>query len=155
MGYLDDALQQVVPGGDLTKPIAIAIGALIMKQMLGGGVRPGAFTGGAAAPAPAPAPTQDADAGGLFGGLGNLLNKFQQAGHGDTVNSWVSNGPNQPIQPAQIGNAVGQSTISDIARQAGMSEQDLLNQLSQVLPGLVDKLTPQGRMPDPSQWGRR
>jgi len=54
---------------------------------------------------------------------------------------------NAPIQPAQIGSALGQQTISDLARQSGMSEQQLLAQLAMVLPGLVDKLSPNGRLP--------
>ena len=84
---------------------------------------------------------------GLFGGLNDLVSKFQNAGHGDVVNSWVGAGPNQPIQPSQVGSALGQQTISDLARQAGVSEQELLNQLAQSLPGLVDRLSPNGRLP--------
>ena len=94
----------------------------------------------------------------MFGGLGGLLNKLTQAGHGDVANSWVSPGQNQPIQPSAIGSALGQTTIADLARHSGLSEQDLLAQLAQVLPGVVDKLTPNGSVPAPSQvasvWNR-
>jgi uncharacterized protein YidB (DUF937 family) len=96
--------------------------------------------------------------GGLSGGLGSLLERLTSAGHGDVANSWVNSGPNQPIQPGQPGSALGQTTVSELARHAGMNEQELLAQLSRVLPGVVDKLTPGGRVPDASeiatQFGR-
>ena len=85
--------------------------------------------------------------GGLVGGLGGLLDKLQNAGHGETVKSWLGPGQNQPIQPGQLGSALGQKTISDAAQQAGISEKDLLAQLAQNLPQFVDKLTPNGRIP--------
>ena len=134
MSFLDDALKGAVPGGDLATPIAIAAGALLLGKL---------FSGSSAAPAApspaAPAPQQFAPpGGGLFGGLNDLVQKFQTAGHGDVVNSWVAPGANAPIQPAQIGSGLGQQTISDLARQSGMSEQQLLAQLAMVLPGLVD-----------------
>ena len=79
--------------------------------------------------------------------FGGLLDKFKNAGHGQVVDSWVGKGPNQPVSPAQIQQSLGGTTIADLARQAGMSEDDLMAQLAQVMPDLVDKLTPQGRMP--------
>jgi uncharacterized protein YidB (DUF937 family) len=147
MGLFDDALKGAVPGGNLTAPIAVAAGALLLgKYMSGGSSQPA----GGAGPAPATAQT-----GGLLGGLNDLVQKFQAAGHGDAVNSWLGSGPNQPIQPAQIGTALGQKTIGDLARQAGISEQDLLNQLAQTLPGLVDRLSPNGRLPTQAELAGR
>lgn len=143
MGLLDDALDGALPGGGIAKPIAIAIGALLLRNMFSGG-------GSQPAPTPAPAPAGDPN-GGLFGGLQSLVEKFQNAGHGPAVQSWIGTGPNQPIQPAQVGAALGRQTIGDLARQAGVSEQELLNALSKALPGVVDKLTPQGALPSP--WG--
>jgi uncharacterized protein YidB (DUF937 family) len=138
MGLFDNALQSAIPGGNLAAPIAVAAGALLLGKL---------FSGSSAAPA-APAPQQFAPpGGGLFGGLSDLVQKFQTAGHGDVVNSWVGPGANAPIQPAQVGSALGQQTISDLARQSGLSEQELLAQLAQALPGLVDKLSPNGRLP--------
>jgi uncharacterized protein YidB (DUF937 family) len=90
-------------------------------------------------------PSQD---GGLVGGLGGLLDKLQGAGHGEIAKSWVGPGQNQPIEPGQLRSALGQTTVSDAAQQAGISEQDLLTQLSQYLPQFVDKLTPNGRIPN-------
>ena len=87
-----------------------------------------------------------------------MLDRLKQSGHADTANSWVGTGPNQPIPPAALGSALGQTTISDLARSSGMTEQELLAQLSHVLPGVVDKLTPNGTVPSQSQvasvWNR-
>ena len=75
------------------------------------------------------------------------MSKFQNAGHGEAVNSWIGKGPNQPIQPTQVGAALGPATISDLARRSGLSEQELLAQLAQALPGFINGMTPNGRLP--------
>jgi uncharacterized protein YidB (DUF937 family) len=136
MGLFDDAMKNAVPGGNLATPIAVAVGALVLGKLFSGGAAP------TAQPGTAPPAT-----GGLFGGLTDLVQKFQTAGQGNAINSWIGPGANAPIQPAQVGSALGQQTISDLARQSGLSEQELLSQLSLVLPGLVDKLSPNGRLP--------
>jgi uncharacterized protein YidB (DUF937 family) len=86
-------------------------------------------------------------AGGLLGGLGGLLDKLQKGGLGDVVNSWVGSGQNQPISPKQLSPALGPDIIKTLAQRSGLSEEELTKQLSQVLPGIVDKLTPAGRLP--------
>ena len=139
MGIFDDALKGVVPGGDLATPIAVAAGALLLGHLFGGK--------SAAPAAPAAPPTGSSSGGGLFGGLTDLVSKLQGAGHGPVVNSWIGQGANQPIQPSQLGAALGQQTISSLAQKAGISEADLLAQLSQALPGLINNLTPNGRLP--------
>ena len=63
------------------------------------------------------------------------------------VNSWVGSGQNQPVSPSQLGSALGPSILKTVSQLTGLSEDDLTKQLSQVLPGLVDKLTPNGRLP--------
>lgn len=133
MGMFDDA----VPGGNIAKPLLVALGALLVGKMMSGG-----GSGQPTSSAPAPANT------GLGGGLGGLLDKLTSAGHGGAVNSWLGSGPNTQIPPENLGSALGQTTISDLARNAGMSEQQLLSELSRVLPGVVDKLTPNGQIPD-------
>ncbi len=134
MGIFDEA----VPGGNISKPLMVALGALLVGKMLG--------VGGSAGSPQQAAP--QASGGGQFGGLGGLLDSLTKAGHGDTVDSWVKPGENRPIAPGSLGSALGSQTVSDLARQAGVSEQELLEQLSKVLPGVVDKLTPQGQVPD-------
>jgi len=94
-----------------------------------------------------PQPTSDAGAGGLLGGLSGLLNKLQLGRLGNVTNSWVGSGENQPVSPGQLGSALGPNIIKTLAQQSGLSEEELTKQLSQVLPGIVDKLTPSGRLP--------
>jgi uncharacterized protein YidB (DUF937 family) len=84
---------------------------------------------------------------GTQGGLGGLMAKFQQAGLGDVISSWVGSGENKPISGDQISQALGPDTISDLASKLGLNTGDAAGQLSQILPGLIDKLTPQGSAP--------
>jgi len=83
----------------------------------------------------------------LSGGLGDLLHQFQQNGQGDTANSWVGKGQNQPISPGDLANALGADQIDHLSAQSGMSRDELLNGLSQYLPKVIDQLTPDGRLP--------
>ena len=76
------------------------------------------------------------------GGLEGLLAKFQQGGMGDIAKSWVATGPNLPISPDQLGQALG----PDMLQQLG-GGKDMLGPLSQLLPQLVDGLTPEGKLP--------
>ncbi len=84
---------------------------------------------------------------GGVGGLEGLIAKFQQAGLGDVVASWVGTGHNQAISGDQLGQVLGNDTLSGLARQLGVNPGDLAGQLSSVLPGLVDQLTPNGHAP--------
>lgn len=81
------------------------------------------------------------------GGLVNILGSLQKAGLGDAVASWVSTGPNQPISPEQLQKGLGSAQIKELAQQAGMSENDAAGALSNLLPMVVDKLSPTGAMP--------
>jgi uncharacterized protein YidB (DUF937 family) len=86
------------------------------------------------------------NAGGL-GGLAGLVAKMQQGGLGDVVGSWVGTGQNLPVSPGDLGGVLGSDTVTNMANQLGLDNNDLLGQLSQLLPQVVDKLTPQGQMP--------
>jgi len=90
----------------------------------------------------------------LANGLGGLLDSFQRSGHGDIANSWVGTGENRSIAPHQLEEALGPDTVSELSQQTGMPQQDLLSQLSQVLPGVVDQLTPAGRLPREDELDR-
>jgi uncharacterized protein YidB (DUF937 family) len=89
---------------------------------------------------------QPEDAAG--GGLDQLIDRFRRGGLGETIESWIGPGHNRPIQPQQLAQALGPDTIETLSRQTGMDRNDLLAQLAQVLPGVVDGLTPQGRRPN-------
>jgi uncharacterized protein YidB (DUF937 family) len=84
---------------------------------------------------------------GGHGGLGGLAAKFQQAGLGDAMNSWVGSGDNHAVNADQVTSALGNDTISDLASKLGMSSGDAAGQLSQILPGLINHLTPNGQAP--------
>jgi uncharacterized protein YidB (DUF937 family) len=82
------------------------------------------------------------------GGLQQLIASFQQKGLGDVVGSWVSTGPNKPISPAQVQEALGQDRLGDLSARTGLEPGALAGQLSGLLPGLIDKLTPDGNVPE-------
>jgi uncharacterized protein YidB (DUF937 family) len=138
----DDALKNAVPGGNLAAPIAVAAGALILGKLFGGSSAPSP-----APDAPPPSVPANVPAGSLVGGLSDLIGKLTAGGAAPQVNSWVGPGENQPIQPGQLGGALGQNVLNDLSQRTGMSQQELLNQLALVLPQIINHLTPQGRMP--------
>jgi uncharacterized protein YidB (DUF937 family) len=89
-----------------------------------------------------------AAAGGvLSGGLNDLLKQFQQAGQGSAANSWVGNGPNKTISADDLAKILDSDQIKTLMAHAGLSRDEVLNALSQHLPGLVNELTPNGRPP--------
>jgi uncharacterized protein YidB (DUF937 family) len=89
-----------------------------------------------------------ASAGGLLsGGLGELLERFKQNGHGDTAQSWVNHGPNKEISPPELKQAIGSDVLAALEQQTGLSQPELLTRLSRELPGAVDKYTPDGQLP--------
>lgn len=81
------------------------------------------------------------------GGLGGLVAKFQQAGLGDVVGSWIGSGQNQPVSGEQLTDVLGSDAMSGLAQKLGISPDAAAGQLSNLLPGLIDKLTPQGQAP--------
>jgi uncharacterized protein YidB (DUF937 family) len=89
-----------------------------------------------------------ASAGGILsGGLSELLDRFRQNGQAETADSWVGMGPNKPIAPPQLQQAIGPDVLDALSRQTGLSQEELLARLSRELPNAVDKYTPQGRLP--------
>ena len=103
----------------------------------------GACGGSPASPGSQPASGD----GGVLGGLGGLLDKLQKGGLADIANSWIGSGPNQPVPSSQLGSALGPEIIKTLAQRSGLPEEEITKQLAQVLPGVVDKLTPAGRLP--------
>jgi uncharacterized protein YidB (DUF937 family) len=124
-GGLGDILGQVLGGGGAAAPRGGGMGD-ILGQILGGG---GGASGG-------------------MGGLGGLLEQLQRMGYGEQASSWVGTGQNQAIPADLIGQIFGQDGLAAIARQAGVSEADASAGLSQLLPEVVDRVTPNGRVPD-------
>jgi uncharacterized protein YidB (DUF937 family) len=86
--------------------------------------------------------------GGLLnGGLGELLDRFKQNGHGDAAESWIGTGANKTLPPDQLKSAIGPDVLQDLAQQTGLSTEEILSRLSRDLPKAVDQYTPQGRVP--------
>ncbi|CAN5865930.1 YidB family protein [soil metagenome] len=81
------------------------------------------------------------------GGIGGLAAKLQQGGLGGVFDSWIGHGQNLPISAEQVDNVLGADMVAGIARQLGLNNGDVAAQLSQVLPHVVDALTPQGHVP--------
>ena len=137
-GGLDDILGGLFGGKPGGAPGGKPGGSL--ADMLPGGL--GGLLGGAAA------------GGVLSGGIGNILKQLQNSGQGRVAQSWVGTGPNEEIAPDALANALGGDTLDALSRQTGMPRDELLKGLSQHLPELVDKLTPNGRLPSPEEAGR-
>ena len=173
MGLLDNVLGSSVPGGSLAKPLGIALLAYLASRSgnnpagsgggLGGllsgglgGLLAGLLGGGARAGVGSATLPRDQDQAheAVSGGLGELLQTFRQNGYGDVAGSWIGAGPNRAIAPRQLQQALGPETVDDLSQQTGVPRNDLLAQLSQALPTLIDRLTPQGRIPQPTEMAR-
>jgi uncharacterized protein YidB (DUF937 family) len=158
MGLLDNLFgsgsKSSLPGGDLAKPLMLALlalfasGALTRKSESGQSPRP--KDAGASPQQGEP----DLSLGGIVGGLGGLIERFQKGGQGAAIDSWVSSGPNASISSGQVSQVFGEDILNELQRRTGLSRQELLNQLAQVLPNMVDKLTPSGRLPTESELSR-
>jgi len=81
------------------------------------------------------------------GGVGGLVERFQQHGLGDIAQSWVSTGPNKPVAPADLQREFGSDVLQQLSQKSGLSVQDVAEKLAQVLPQAVDGMTPDGTLP--------
>ncbi len=94
-------------------------------------------------------------AGGLLsGGIGELVERFKRSGQGQAADSWVSTGPNQPLAPDQLEQAIGSDTLKSLSQHTGLSRDELLSRLTRELPDAVDQFTPQGRLPTEGEAAR-
>ena len=91
----------------------------------------------------------------LSGGLNDLLKQFQQNGHGEAANSWVGSGPNKDVSESDLAKSIGADDIDAVAKHFGLSRDQLLAGLRRELPGAVDELTPDGRVPSGDEIHRR
>jgi uncharacterized protein YidB (DUF937 family) len=119
----------------------------IVGGMLGGQGAPGGAGGQDALLKLVLGMLSDNNGQGGGGGLGALLQQLQQAGLGEQVNSWVGTGQNMPVSADQLQSAFGADQMSQMAERMGLSTGDLGAQLSQMLPQVVDQLTPGGQLP--------
>ena len=134
-GGLGDILGGLLGGGGGARSAAPSGGGL-------GGLLGGALAGGAAGSV-------------LSGGLDSLLKQFQENGQGQAAQSWVGKGQNQQISENDLARSIGLDDIDALAKHTGMSRDQLLSGLSRELPGAIDELTPEGRLPtreEASRW---
>ena len=87
------------------------------------------------------------------GGVGGLTQQFEQKGLGGVIAGWIGTGPNPAITGAQVVQVVGADRVSAIAAKAGLTEQQVADGISKLLPLVVDHLTPNGTVPDHSPVG--
>lgn len=83
-------------------------------------------------------------------GVGGLVHQFEQAGLGHLVNSWIGTGANQAATPGQINQGMGPEMIGHFAEKLGIPPQEVSGILAQVLPHMVDHVTPDGTVPPQS-----
>jgi uncharacterized protein YidB (DUF937 family) len=151
---LDSMLGGARPGG--ANPTGIDTSVLYP----GGSPVGGGLVDPSAGPLANTTPTDDMGGGSgglggmLGGGLGSLIERFNQSGHGDVMDSWIGAGRNRPIAPRELYDALGDDTVETLARETGMPRDELLSELSDTLPDVVDRLTPDGRLPDEDEMGR-
>ena len=142
MGLLDSVLGQVLGGAQQQQPQGQGGGLGDLGALLGGAGGSGVNLGGLAGAL-----------GGLLanngehGGLGGLVSKFEQAGMGDVINSWIGKGENAPISGGQLQDVLGSDAIAGIAQKLGINSATLLPLLATMLPTLIDHLTPKGQVP--------
>ena len=84
------------------------------------------------------------------GGVGALLQRFQQKGYSQQAASWVSTGPNEVLEPQAVNDVVGLDELSRLSQQLGVSHEEVSSGMAQILPEVVNHLTPQGHVPDDS-----
>jgi len=85
------------------------------------------------------------------GGLDAVLDQFRRSGLGEHADSWVSTGPNKEISPEQLQQVLGTSAVSKVASQLGVSQNQAASGLADLVPELINQLTPQGQLPQNHQ----
>jgi uncharacterized protein YidB (DUF937 family) len=135
-----------LPGGNVAKPLIIALLALLASRYFGGKKQE---------PAPempklpneTPQSVPDPSPGNVLDGLGGLIKQFQQKGLGDVVDSWVSSGKNKNVDADEISVALGGDVVDELSRRTGLTRDQVVGELARMLPNVVDNLTPDGRLP--------
>lgn len=141
--------QQTQPGAPQTgggglgglNPVLIAVLGMLASRAIGGMMQGG--QAGGSAPQGGP----DGQGGQGGGGLDGLLEQFRRGGMGSAFDSWVGRGSNEAVEPQQLEQMLGKDSIHDLAVRMGISDAEASRQVADVLPDVVDRLTPDGRAP--------
>jgi uncharacterized protein YidB (DUF937 family) len=114
-----------------------ALGGNVLKSLGGGGAHSGLA-----------GEVLNMIGGGQGGGMAKLIRAFEGNGLGSVVQSWISTGQNLPVSADQITSVLGNAQIAQLGAKFGIAPEDVAHQLSRLLPGVVDSLTPHGSVPD-------
>lgn len=90
----------------------------------------------------------------ISNGLSELVQRFEQGGLGDVIQSWIGSGPNRPIETDKLHQAIGPETVDRLSQNTGMPKGELLPLIAQILPTIVDRLTPNQHVPDEGEISR-
>ena len=145
----DSAQQQqtrAAGGGAGTSQVLMALMPIVLQLLSNRGAGGGSGTGGGIADVVGQ--VLGGSGRGAAGGLGGLLEQLQRTGFGEQADSWVSRGANKPISPDAMTQVFGDEGLQQISRQAGISEDEASRGLSELLPEVVDRVTPDGDVPD-------
>jgi uncharacterized protein YidB (DUF937 family) len=126
-----------------TKGVTVAGLEQLVQQLLGGSSAAGGLDVGKLTALAQPLLQQLQSGGGLQG----VLSSLQQAGLGDQVGSWLGTGANASVDPQALGDAVGEAKVDALAQESGLSPDEVKTGLSELLPGLVNQLSPTGSLP--------
>ena len=162
MGLPDDIFgsdtNPAVPGGNITKPLMIALLAYMASRYFAGGQKDEpASSAPESLPRssdPLPGSTAEPSSGSILDGLGGLIEQFQKKGFGDAMDSWIGTGANKDVAPRNVSDALGGDFVDELSKRTGLSRDQVLTELSRMLPNVVDRLTPQGRLPTPQEMAR-
>ena len=147
MGGLDDLLKGAGGGGGLGD---------LLGGILGGGGRGGNLGSSGLGGNPMLRMLLPLVAGMLMnGGLQKILARLQESGQGAKGQSWVSTGPNEPVDAADVKAALDDQELAQIAQKLGVSEDEAAAAVAQVLPDVVDQATPDGALPDDHELDRK
>jgi uncharacterized protein YidB (DUF937 family) len=151
-GHVPEPQSRAGAGGGATSTVLMALVPVVLAMLSNRGTQPGSpghASGGGLGDILGQVLGGAAGGGGRAGGLGDVLGQLQRAGFGEQAASWVGPGANRPIPPDAMSQIFGQEGLEQISRQAGLSEDDASRGLSELLPEVVDRVTPGGDMPDP------
>ncbi len=162
MGILDDLLgglagqamgdraqqqqTRAAGGGAGMSQVLMALMPIVLQMLSNRGAGGGSGTGGGLADVLGQ--VLGGSGRGAAGGLGGLLEQLQRTGFGEQADSWVSRGANKPISPDAMTQVFGDEGLEQISRQAGISPEEASRGLSALLPEVVDRMTPDGTVPD-------
>jgi uncharacterized protein YidB (DUF937 family) len=150
-GGLGDILGEILGGGSSGAPAPGSARTRAPSDETGGGLGDilGGILGGRS-----PSGATAGRRGSGLDELSDIVERFDKNGQGDIAQSWVGRGENKPLSPDNMGAVLDPSTVDQLAEATGVDRDELLAGLAQTLPGVVDRLTPDGRLPTPQEWQR-